>query len=285
MAKRPTFSQCVAMAVIVAAHAISADNPAAAESSGDVEFFESHVRPLLVAHCYECHGPDTQWAELRVDSREGLTTGGESGPALVSGDPAQSLVMRAVKRSEELQMPPDDPLTAEQVAVLEEWIARGAPWSVEEGSTTEARGEAQRTHWAFQPVTHREPPEVSNTGWVGTPIDAFVLSKLEQQALTPSAPADRRTLIRRVTYDLTGLPPTLEQVEAFVGDESSDAYANLVERLLASPQYGEHWARHWLDVARYSDTKGYVYGFSFTRRRIETGSSARSIATCRTTSS
>ena len=261
MAKQPTLFRWLGMLVIVIAPTADAGLPTAAgQSPGDVEFFESHVRPLLVAHCYDCHGPDTQWAELRVDSREGLLAGGESGAAIVSGDPAQSLLIRAVKRSEELQMPPDDPLSDEQVSILEEWISRGAPWPTNQINPSDSRAEAQRTHWAYQPVTHNEPPAVSNTSWVRTPIDAFVLSKLEQQALAPSAPADRRTLIRRVTYDLTGLPPTLDQVESFVSDDSVDAYAKLVERLLSSPQYGEHLTRHWLDVARYSDTKGYVYG-------------------------
>lgn len=233
---------------------------AAGPSSADLEFFENHVRPLLVAHCFECHGTDTQWAELRVDSRQGLLTGGESGPAIALGDPAQSLLLRAVKRSEELQMPPDNPLSDEQVAVLEEWITRGAPWPTNEPNSQDTRAEAQRAHWAFQPLTHPEPPTVQNVGSLRTPVDAFVLAKLEERALAPSPPADRRTLIRRVTYDLTGLPPTPAEVETFVNDSSPNAYAQLVDRLLQSPQYGQHWARHWLDVARYSDTKGYVYG-------------------------
>jgi hypothetical protein len=260
MADQWTLARWTGMLAIVFAPTVGAAAiRAAAQSPIDLEFFESHVRPLLVAHCYECHDSLTQSAKLRLDSRESMLMGGKSGPAMVPGDPAHSLLLRAVKRSGELQMPPDDPLSNEQVAVLEEWIARGAPWPANEHNRGEARAEAQRTHWAFQPLTHPEPPLVQNVDLARTPIDAFVLAKLEQQALAFSTRADRRTLIRRVTYDLTGLPPTQAEVDSFVNDGSDDAYANIVERLLASPQYGEHWARHWLDIARYSDTKGYVY--------------------------
>ena len=234
--------------------------PVLAQSPADLEFFEKQVRPLLVASCSECHGDEKQSNELRLDSREAILKGGERGPAIVPGKPDESLLIQAVRQSGELEMPPDGKLADEQIAILEHWVEIGAPWPANDVTPADQRAEAQRTHWAFQPVHLPAVPSVEDAAWVKNPIDAFVLAELESRGLKPSPPADRRTLIRRVTYDLTGLPPTPAEVEAFVGDADPDAYAKLIDRLLASPQYGEHWARHWLDVARYADTKGYVYG-------------------------
>ncbi len=221
------------------------------------EFFEKEVRPLLVENCGKCHGATKQWADLRLDSREALLKGGENGPAIVPGKPDESRLIQAVRYQGETQMPPDAPLTPAQVATLERWVRLGAPWPVTAGSPSS--GSKWRDHWAFHPVARVEPPAGGDALSVATPVDAFIQQKLAGVGLPSSPPADRRTLIRRVTYDLTGLPPTPEEVEAFVASSDSDAYRKLVDRLLDSPQYGEHWARHWLDVARYSDTKGYVY--------------------------
>ncbi len=242
------------------------------------EFFEKSIRPVLATHCAECHGAKKQESGLRLDSREALLRGGERGPAAVSGDPAGSLLLAAVRQAGELKMPPEGKLVAAEVAAIERWVRDGLPWPVAGRIDNPSHGalppppsvaEARRTHWAFQPVRkprvptvgHGERRGVSPTwqGWALTPIDRFIQAKLESRGLTPSPPADRRTLIRRATFDLLGLPPTPEEVEAFVADPSPDAFARLVERLLASPHYGERWGRHWLDVARYADNKGYVF--------------------------
>jgi len=232
---------------------------ALAQSPAELEFFENQVRPLLVASCIDCHGGDEQSGNLRLDSPEAILKGGDRGPAIVANKPRDSLLIQAVRRTGELEMPPDETLTKKQIAILEHWIEIGAPWPANDAKLPDPRAEARRTHWAFQPVTQPAVPSVENSEWVKNPIDAFILAQLESHGLQPSPRADRRTLIRRATYDLTGLPPSPAEVETFVNDPDPDAYAKLIDRLLASPRYGEHWARHWLDVARYSDTKGYVY--------------------------
>ncbi|WP_397571737.1 PSD1 and planctomycete cytochrome C domain-containing protein [Schlesneria sp. T3-172] len=224
-----------------------------------MDFFEKEIRPLLIENCQKCHGATKQFGGLRLDSREAVLKGGESGAAVVGGNLAESLLIQAVRHADGLQMPPDKKLSAPQIEALERWVTMGAPWPASVAQTDDL-AEKYRTHWAFQPVSNPPLPSVSEDPWCRTPVDAFILQKLNDVTLTPSRRADRRTLIRRVTYDLTGLPPSPEEVAAFENDESPDSYAKLVERLLDSPQYGEQWARHWLDVARYSDTKGYVYG-------------------------
>jgi hypothetical protein len=227
------------------------------------ELFETKVRPLLVEKCQRCHGPEKQWAELRLDSAEALAKGGESGPVLVPGKPDESeLMARVAAEDGSLRMPPEEEgpaLGAEQIAALRQWIAEGAHWPKSEAVAEDARAAAWRTHWAFQPVVRAAVPEVSASSWVRNPIDAFVAQRLERAGLQPTPEADRRTLIRRATFDLTGLPPSAEEAAAFVQDEAPDAYERLIDRLLASPRYGEQWGRHWLDVARYADSKGYVY--------------------------
>ena len=228
-------------------------------SSADAEFFEKLVRPLLVNSCSECHGARKQWAGLRIDSRTSLLTGGDSGPAIVPGDPDESLLISAVRRTS-FEMPPENPLTESQVAILERWIRIGAPWP-NAAPVSPAKSSLLESHWAFQPVTDPDVPSVAHAEWVRTPVDAFVLAKLRDSHLSPSPLADRRTLIRRLSFDLTGLPPSPEDVERFVNDPDPNAYEKLVDDLLESPQYGEHWARKWLDLARYSDTKGYMYGW------------------------
>jgi cytochrome c553 len=255
------FVACVyAVAAIPALGAGSVSSRTESNDEG-VHFFESSVRPLLHEACGKCHGEKTQWANLRVDSRSALLKGGDSGAAIVPGDPDNSLLIQAVRRTGDYEMPPEKPLSADQIAVLEKWVLMGAPWGSEDSVSADSREEQWKTHWAFQPVKNPSPPVVVNQEWTRTPVDQFVLARLEKEMLNPSPEADRRTLIRRVTYDLTGLPPSFEEVEAFVSDASPTAYEKLVERLLESPHYGEHWGRKWLDLARYADTKGYMYGW------------------------
>lgn len=223
---------------------------------GQFEWFEKQVRPILAEHCYGCHGPLKQMNGLRVDSRQALLSGGDSGPAVIPGAPDDSLLVRAVRREGDLHMPPEEPLSAEAVDVLVEWVRQGAFWP--EGGE-QAGGVDWRGHWAFRPVSEQPLPEVGRPEWCRTTVDRFVLAGLESAGLGPSPPADRRTLMRRACYALTGLPPKPEEVEAFEQDVAADAFERLVDRLLGSPQFGERWARHWLDVARFADTKGYVF--------------------------
>jgi hypothetical protein len=223
----------------------------------ELELVEKHVRPVLADNCLGCHGPKKQMGGLRLDTRQRMLAGGESGPAIVPGEPGKSLLLQAVRQSGELKMPPKSKLPPQAVAALEEWVKAGAPWP--ESTPPAAAADAWKRHWAFQPVRNPPPPATRDTTWSRTPIDRFVLARLEEKGLLPSPPADKRTLLRRVTFDLTGLPPTPEEVDAFEADHSADAYDKVVDRLLASPAYGERWGRHWLDVARYADTKGYVF--------------------------
>ncbi len=251
---------------------------AAEAGSEPIEFFETKIRPLFAENCYTCHSQKAEKLKgnLRLDTPEGVLHGGSTGPAIVPGDPDASLLIKAVRYTDpDLKMPPKNKkLSDEQIASLEAWVKMGAPLP----RSTAARAiadiaEIRARHWAFQPMRKPTPPAVRNERWVQTPLDNFVLARLEKKNLKPAAVADRRTLIRRVTYDLIGLPPRPEEVEAFLQDKRPDAYEGLVERLLASPHYGERWARYWLDVARFADTKGYLpggeerrYAFSFTYR-------------------
>ena len=227
-------------------------------------FFESKIRPLLAERCLECHGEKKQKGGLRLDSKDGWQKGGENGTALVPSDPEASRLIKAVRRKdEELQMPPKHPLPPAEVAALELWVSMGAPdprTAPPAKAALKAPGIAEgKNHWAYQPVRLPVPPRLQGDGWSRSDLDRFVWDRLRQAGLKPSAAADRRTLLRRASFDLLGLPPAQSEVDAFLADASPDAFAKVVERLLASPHYGERWARHWLDVARYSDTKGYVY--------------------------
>jgi hypothetical protein len=247
------------------------------------DFFESRVRPVLVSNCYKCHSAQERKSKggLVLDTREGWQKGGEHGPVIVPGDPPNSRLLKAVRFEDaDLQMPPNGgKLSDEQIAALEQWVRMGAPDPRVAAAPDAAAGkltgltDEARAHWAFQPVKKPEIPAVKDAAWVKTPVDAFVLAKLEANAMAPSAPAPRETLIRRATYDLIGLPPTPEEVRAFVGDPSPNAFEKVLDRLLASPHYGERWGRHWLDTSRYSDTTGaedrrtdYRYPFAWTYR-------------------
>ena len=244
-----------------AAHALpSLATPALAPA--DLQFFEAKVRPILANKCYSCHSAkaDRVRGGLLLDTREATLAGGNTGPALVAGKPDESLLIQAIRYADpDLQMPPKgEKLSDEEIAALTEWVRRGAPDprvkpAGAPGGTYAGTG---RNHWAFQPVKKPALPAVQDEAWARTPIDRFVLAKLEANGMRPNAPADRANLIRRLYFDLIGLPPHPAEVQKFVADTSPDAVEKLVDRLLATPQYGEHWARYWLDVARYSDTKG-----------------------------
>lgn len=235
-------------------------SPALAQSES--EFFEKQVRPVLIEHCVACHGPRKQEAGLRLDSGEGLRRGSDSGPILVLGKPEESLLIEAIRFAGDTKMPPKGKLPDQAIAVLTEWVKRGASWPADStGPATPRRAsprEQAESHWAFQPVREPAEPAVRNSAWPTSHVDVFVLSRLEQAGLTPGPRSDRRKLIRRVTFDLHGLPPAPAEVAEFVADESPEAFAKLVNRLLDSPRYGERWGRYWLDVARYADTRGYV---------------------------
>jgi hypothetical protein len=241
------------IAVVFCLNSVSAAEPDAVA----VTYFEKNVRPLLVEHCHSCHSVKANKTKggLALDSREAMLAGGEKGPAVDPGKPEKSLLIAAVKAADGEQMPPKKRLTPQQIAVLEKWIRDGAafPQGAKAASFIDPTSAEARGFWSFQPLKQHTAPAVQNAKWPKKPIDAFILAAMEQRKLSPSAPADRRVLIRRAHFDLTGLPPTPEEVEAFVKDDRPDAYTKLIERLLASPHYGERWARYWLDLARYCD--------------------------------
>jgi hypothetical protein len=234
-------------------------NVLAAETSlSGNEFFEAKIRPVLAESCYKCHSAQAERVKggLLLDTREGLLKGGESGPAIVPGDPEKSRLIIALRyKDEQLQMPPKEGLPKEVVADFEHWVKIGAP---DPRETKLARAaNAGMNHWAFQPVKPREvPAKIKNKKWIRQPVDAFILSDLEERRIEPAPPADKRTLLRRATFDLTGLPPTPEEIATFLADDSPNAFETVVDRLLKSPAFGERWGRNWLDLARYSDSNG-----------------------------
>jgi mono/diheme cytochrome c family protein len=227
-------------------------------------FFESKIRPILADNCYKCHSLENGKSKggLTLDTRDGVLKGGEVGPVVVPGNPAASPLIKAVKyEDKDLQMPPSKEggkLKDEQIAALTEWVKMGAPDPRKEVPKTKLTGlTAQaRKHWSYQPVTKPEVPAIKNRVWCRTPVDGFILSKIEAKGMVPSPDASKETLLRRATYDLTGLPPTPQEVTDFLSDESAQAFSKVIERLLASPAYGERWGRYWLDTARYADTIG-----------------------------
>jgi len=223
----------------------------------EADFFETKIRPLFVENCYACH-TEARMGGLQLDSREHFLKGGKSGPIAVPGDPDASLLVKALRHDGKLKMPPAGKLAAGQIAAVEAWVKAGAVWPQHEKDGLKPPYQItaeQRAFWSFQPVKPVSPPDVKDGNWARTDIDRYIASKLEARGLHPVRPADRRTLIRRATYDLTGLPPTAEEVDAFERDRSPDAFAKVIDRLLASPGYGERWGRLWLDVARYSDDR------------------------------
>ncbi|MCA9015146.1 MAG: PSD1 domain-containing protein [Planctomycetaceae bacterium] len=260
--------------LLIAAVVLSVSQLSAAEKQPNqqqIQFFEAKIRPLLIKHCYDCHGADEQESGLRVDTFKGIAKGGKAGSLLIPGKPEQSLLITAVKyQSPDLQMPPDEKLSKQEIEDLTNWVKMGAPYPNADLSLLRPAAdkekfdlEKERQFWSFQPVKKPALPAVKHKDWVKTPIDQFVLHKLEQAGLTPAKPADKRTLIRRTTFDLTGLPPTPAEIDDFLNDSSPLAFEKVVDRLLASPHYGEHWARHWLDIARYADSNGLDENIAF----------------------
>jgi mono/diheme cytochrome c family protein len=220
------------------------------------------IKPLFAKHCTSCHGAEKQKSGLRLDSVALARRGGDSGTAIEPEKSAESLLIQAVTGAEGVAaMPPkgEPPLSSDEIALLKAWIDQGAKAPVEDADGASVKG---ANHWAFRPIASPSVPEVVDKTWVRNPIDAFVLARLEKVGLHPSADADRVTLIRRLSFDLLGLPPTVEEVDAFVADTRDDAYALLVDRLLESPHYGERWGRHWLDLARYADSNGFTRDFA-----------------------
>lgn len=229
----------------------------AQQSAGTADFFETKIRPLFAEKCYACH-TDARMGGLQLDSREHLAKGGKSGPIALPGNPDASLLLKALRYNANPKMPPDGKLAADQIAAVEAWVKAGAVWPESAKAAKLAPytiTPEQRAFWSFQPVQSAIPPAVKDANWARTDIDRFIAAKLEARGLHPVRRADRRTLIRRAAYDLTGLPPTVGEVDAFEHDKSPDAFAKVVDRLLASPRYGERWGRIWLDVARYSDDR------------------------------
>jgi hypothetical protein len=229
-------------------------------------FFREKIEPVLVAHCYECHSRKAQelQASLRLDARETLLRGGDSGPAVIAGKSADSLLIQAIRHQGGLEMPPEKPQLPEQViADFARWVDMGAPAPSSDASAVaiDTVSPAARRHWSFQPLPGSKPapPSVEQQEWVNNPVDAFVLAGLELRRWRPADPARRAEWLRRVTLDLTGLPPLPEEIRDFNEDARPDAKERVVERLLASPRYGERWAQHWLDVVRYAETEGYEY--------------------------
>ena len=236
---------------------LAADEPAAAvtPSAEQLRFFETSVRPLLAEQCLKCHGPKKQWGSLRLDSREAMLRGGDSGAAIVVGSPKKSLLIERLREADkDLRMPKGGQLTKPQIATLVRWVEMGAPFPPTQKTAQTLR---DPDHWSFQPLVETPRPAVSNTAWPESDVDHFILARLDEAGLNPAPRADRRTLIRRVTFNLAGLPPTPAEIDAFLVDESPDAFAKVVDRLLASPHYGQRWGRHWLDVARYADSNGF----------------------------
>ena len=230
-------------------------------------FFENEIRPLLAAHCFKCHGAKKQESELALHTGEALRRGGLQGEAIVPGNPDESLLIQSIRRTGDLKMPPEKALAQDQIAVLEKWVALGAPFPAASGDNTSITirsGEItahEQAFWSFQPIRDPEPPAIDETSIAHNPIDHFVLARLKETPVKASKPADKRTLIRRATFDLTGLPPTPIEVDEFLGNTSPQAFEQLVARLLRKPAYGERWGRHWLDVVRYADTAGETGDF------------------------
>ena len=239
-----------------------------AQAADPGDFFEKKIRPIFVENCQGCHNSELKTGGLDLSTPEGFANGSQSGPIISHDNPENSRLLRVVNYEDTLKMPPRMKLGDPEIAALREWVMAGAPWPVFEVAPSANVGEQQpetedslfiedqRNFWAFQPLNNPAPPEVQTESWIQSPIDRFVLARLEQKGLAPASPADKVTLLRRATFDLTGLPPTEEEIVEFVADDSAQAFERIVSRMLGSPRYGERWGRHWLDVARYADSTG-----------------------------
>ena len=246
-----------------AAVALAVVGTSSAATEDEVEFFEKKVRPIFVERCAVCHGDQLQTAGLKLTTADGFYKGGESGPVFLKEDPDSSRILATVRYEGQIKMPPTGKLPSEEIEALTTWIRHGAPWPDSETGTAAGVRDSgpswsakQTGHWGFQPILSHEPPTVGNKDWTQTPIDHFILAKLEKQGLAPAARANKLTLLRRAKYDLHGLAPTESEIREFLADRSPGAFRRLVDRLLDSPRYGEKWGRHWLDVARYADSTG-----------------------------
>ena len=240
----------------------------AVEPADRLQHFEKKIRPLLAEHCWSCHGPDKRAGGLRLDTASGVRRGSETGPVTVAGKADESRIVQVVRRIGDVKMPPDEPLSAVEIADLVAWIENGAVWPkavpVPAGDEADAGSlftDHEKAFWAFQAVRDPAPPAVKGVDWIQSDIDRFILLKLETQGLSPAPAADKRGLLRRVTFDLIGLPPTPAEMKAFLADDSRDAFTSVVERLLSSQHYGERWGRRWLNVVRYGDTADIPGGF------------------------
>ncbi len=239
----------------------------ATPNAASIEFFEKRVRPVLADNCYQCHARANGMAQggMQLDSREGLLKGGKRGASIVPGSPDKSLLLHAIGYDNSaLQMPPKGKLSADDIAVLRKWVSEGAVWSNAAEKTAPVAVfdiQTRKKHWAWQPLQNPVVPTVKNAIWARNPIDKFILAKLEAKNLKPASSADKRTLLRRITFDLIGLPPTPQESADFLADNSPTAYEKVVDRLLASPHYGERWGRHWLDLVRYAETDGHEFDF------------------------
>ena len=226
------------------------------------EFFEEKVRPILAEKCQACHNSNLKTAGLDLSDAEGFMRGGQNGPIISNEVPEKSRLLEVVNYQGRIKMPPSDKLDEQEIAFLTDWVGSGAPWpgaqpTVDRRETgLRVFTEEEKRFWSFQPLEKQVPPEVEDESWVRSPIDRFILAKLEKEGLRPAPPADKATLLRRTTYDLTGLPPRERELSDFLADDSPEAFEKVVDRLLASPRYGERWGRHWLDVARYADSTG-----------------------------
>lgn len=265
---KPRFSFAITILSLIAHSSFAVDQAAADTTkfpADQLEFFEKKVRPVLVSRCLECHGDQANpKGGLRLDSREAALDGGETGPAIVPGKPKDSLFISAINYGDVYQMPPKSKMPADEIAVLTKWVEMGAPWppgGMKKGKTDNSVDIAARkaAHWCWQAPKPQSLPGVKNSAWAKTEVDRFLLAKLEEKGLTPSQPADKRTLIRRAYFATIGLPPTPEEVTAFVADESPQAFEKVIDRLLGSVHFGERWARHWLDLMRYAETRGHEF--------------------------
>jgi hypothetical protein len=244
--------------------------PAVAFADEDVEFFEKQVRPILVEHCFDCHGgkdEDSTRGGLRLDSRQAILAGGDTGPGAEPGNPGDSLIIDAVEYGDLYQMPPKSKMREADIQILTRWVELGLPWPAESGEGTSyqsARFDVdalKSAHWAWQPLTRPTLPEVRDDSWIRDPLDRFILDKLQSAGRSPAPPASPHALIRRLYFDLIGLPPPADEVRQFLADPSPAAYEEMVDRLLDSPQFGERWARHWLDLVRYAESRGHEFDY------------------------
>ena len=256
------FSLLGSAAGILRAQPAATTEPGLRFSDQKIAFFESEIRPLLVERCWKCHGERKQEGGLRLDSRAAVLAGGDLGAAATPGDPAASRISGAVGYAGDIQMPPKGKLSEREIAAINRWVRDGLAWSKTDSHSTPTSGKSgtvtapRPIPWSFQPVVDPMAPNVQKPNWCRSPLDRFVLSRLEAAGINPAPQADKRTLIRRAKFDLLGLPPTPDEIAAFLSDHAPNAFARLIDRFLASPEYGQRWGRHWLDVARYADSNG-----------------------------